>query len=76
MLIRLKHAKRYFTLKIQWGEFAALFASVLLIMYLTFAVSNLWLCAAMEFLAVAVLVKKNYTILRPYIQKLMRKVKQ
>lgn len=76
MLIRLKHAKRYFTLKIQWGEFAALFASVLLIMYLTFAVPNLWLCAAMELLAVAVLVKKNFTIIHPYIQKLIRKVKQ
>lgn len=76
MLIRLKHAKRYFTLKIQWGEFTALFASVLLVMYLTFVVSNLWLCAVMELVAVAVFVKMNYAIIRLYIQNLIRKVKQ
>ena len=73
MLIRIKHSKRYFTLKIRWVEFIALFVSVLLVMYLTFVVPNLWLCVVMELAAIAVLVKLNYRIIEPYVSRFLKR---
>lgn len=72
-LIRLKHSKRYFTLTIQWGIFVSLFAAVLAVMALTFILSNLWLCAVMELVAVVVLLKMNASVFLPFLHKMLRR---
>lgn len=73
LIIRLRHSKRYFTLTICWKQFIILFVASLLFMTLTFVVPNLWLCAAMTGIAVIILVKCNYEIIAPYMQKVIKR---
>lgn len=73
LLIRLQHSKRYFMLSIQWGQFIGLFAATLICMAATFIVPDIWYCVAMELIAILILIKLNYEIICPYIQKLMKR---
>lgn len=73
-LIRLKHSQRYFTLTIYWKQFIVLFAAVLTVMALTFALPNLWLCAVAELAAVLCFLKWNAGILEPYFDKIKKRL--
>ena len=72
-LIRIRHSQRYFTLNIEWGKNTAWLAAVLLSMVLTFVMPGLWICFLMELAALVVFIKVNCNIIRPYIERLMRR---
>lgn len=72
-LIRIRHSQRYFTLNIEWGKNTAWLAAVLLSMVLTFVMPGLWSCFLMELAALVVFIKVNCNIIRPYIERLMRR---
>lgn len=73
MIIRIKHSKKYFVLKINWKKFSILFFEVLLCIFITFIVQNKLLLILFEILMILVLLKMNYVIFLPYINKLLRR---
>lgn len=68
ILIRIKHSKRYFELSVKWVEFTALTASVLTCMYLTF-ISNLYMCAVLEVIAIMILFVMNKSLSLSFVKK-------
>lgn len=72
MIIRLKHSRRYFILDINWPRFLGLFFSVLVCMYLTYILPNVYLCFGLEFAAVIILCVCNKALLLPLFNKIKK----
>ena len=75
MTIRIQHSKRYFNLQVNWLRFILLFASVIISMYLTFVIPNLWLCLILEIIAITILMVLNQSLILPMFKKLTIKFK-
>ena len=75
MTIRIQHSKRYFNLQVNWLKFILLFASVIIFMYLTFVIPNLWLCLILEIIAIIILIVLNQSLILPMLKKLTIKFK-
>lgn len=70
MIIRVGHSKKYFKLKINWTEFIILFIGVILCMFITYIISNIWICLILEFFMIIIGVKFNYQLIKPYISRI------
>lgn len=74
MFIRIYHSRRYFVLNIRWSKFVYLFTANLAIMVLCTIATNLWMCAAMEVIALFVFLKANCPIINPYVERILKRV--
>lgn len=60
---------------VNWLKFILLFASVIIFMYLTFVIPNLWLCLILEIIAIIILIVLNQSLILPMLKKLTIKFK-